>query len=90
MQEGGAASQISQNKERFFDHLGLMPGEENVIQKEEQPVEKLSNGPDQIEKRKEYDALASETGRGVFGVEKGAVGGSPKKAEIGIHSVRDP
>ena len=67
-----------------------MPGEENVIQQEEQPVEKLSNRPDQIEKRKEYDALAGESGRGVFGCEKGAVGGSPKKAEIGIHSVRDP
>ena len=38
MQEGGAASQISQNEERFFDRLCLMAREEDIIQEEKEPM----------------------------------------------------
>ena len=38
MQEGGAASQISQNEERFFDRLCPMAREEDIIQEEKEPM----------------------------------------------------
>jgi len=38
MKEGGAASQISQNEEWFFDRLCFVPGEEEIIQKETEPM----------------------------------------------------
>ena len=53
-------------------------------------MDELPNRPDCVKKEQEYNALAGETGGGIFGCEKGTVGSSPKKAEVGIHSVRDP
>lgn len=38
MQEGGAASQIPQNEERFIDGLCLMAWEEDIIQEEKEPM----------------------------------------------------
>jgi len=38
MEEGGAASQIPQNEEWFFDRLCFVPGEEDIIQKEKEPM----------------------------------------------------
>ena len=53
-------------------------------------MNELPNRPDGIKKEQEYQAFSGETGGSVLGCEKGAVGGSPKEAEVGIHSVRDP
>jgi hypothetical protein len=40
MEEGGTASQIPQNEEWFFDGLCFVPGEEDIIQEETEPVHK--------------------------------------------------
>ena len=40
MEEGGAASQIPQNEEWFFDGLCLMAREEDIIQEEKEPMHK--------------------------------------------------
>jgi len=53
-------------------------------------MDELSKGPNRVKHKEEYEALSCETGRGIFGCEKGTIGSSPKKAEVGIHSVRDP
>ena len=50
----------------FSIYLGFMPGEENVIQKETEPVDELSDRPDSIKKEQENDALACEMSGGVF------------------------
>lgn len=90
VQERRAASQIADDEERLFDLLCFMSGEENVIQEETKPVDELSNGPDRVEHQQEDDSFACQTGGSIFGCEKGAIGCSPKEAEIGIHSVWDP
>ena len=87
MEKRGAAPQITDNKERLFDGLGFMPREKNVIQKETQPVDARSNGPDGVEHQEEYDALACQTGWGVTGSEERAVRSSPEEAEIISHTV---
>ena len=38
MQEGRAAAQIPQDEEWFFDGLCFVPREEEIIQKETEPV----------------------------------------------------
>ena len=53
-------------------------------------MNQLPNRPYGIKKEQEDEALSCETGGSVFGCEKRTVGGSPKEAEVGIHSVRDP
>ena len=67
-----------------------MPGKDNIIQEKTKPVDQLSNRPNRVEHKKKYDSLAGETGGCVSGGEERAIGCAPKKAEIGIHSVRDP
>lgn len=90
MQKGGPTSQVADDEQRLFNDLRLMPREENIIQEKTKPMDQLSYGPNRIEHQKKDDSLAGESSGGIFGCEKRAVGGSPKKAEIGIHSVRDP
>ena len=86
MEKGGSAAQISQNEKRLFDTLSLMTGKKDVIQKETQPVDELSNGPDGVEKKKENDSPAGQAGGSFFSAEKRTVGCSPKEAEIVEHS----
>ena len=66
MEEGGAASQIPQNEEWFFDWLRLMAREQGIIQEEKEPMHKRPNGPEKIKKEKECNSFACEAGRRVF------------------------
>jgi hypothetical protein len=88
VEECGAASQISDNEKRLFDSLGFVSRKKNVIQKKTDPMDQRSNGPDGIKHQKKDETFAGETGRGVFGGEERAVGGSPEEAEIVDHLVR--
>ena len=90
MQESGTAAQIADDEERFFDFLCLMPGKQNVIQEEAKPVDELSDRPDRVEHQQKDDSFACQSCRGVLGGEEGAIGCSPKEAEVGIHSVWNP
>ena len=90
MKEGGTTAQVADNEQRFLDDLLLMAWKENIIQEEAQPMDELSYRPNGIEHEQEYDALACQMSGGVFGSKERAICGSPKEAEIGIHSVRDP
>ena len=87
MKEGGTASQIANDEKRLFDRLSLMSREKDVIEKEAKPMDQRSNRPDGIEHQKKEDALACQMGGGVFGGEKGAIGGSPEEVEIIGHTV---
>lgn len=70
MEEGGAAPQISDDEERFFDGLSFVRGEEDIVEPETEPMEQRTEGPDRVEKRKENDSSSVEGGGCVFGVEK--------------------
>ncbi len=85
MEESGAAAQISQNEERFFDGLCFMPGEEDIIQKETEPMHERPDGPDQIKKEKEYNSFAREMGGRVFRGEERTISCSPEEFEVVIH-----
>ena len=64
-----------------------MSGEKDIIQKETEPVDELPDGPDGVKKKKEDNAFAGETGRGVFWGEKRSVGYAPEKAKVRVHWV---
>lgn len=53
-------------------------------------MQKLTDRPNSIEHDQKDESLAGKLGGSVFGGEERTVGGSPKQAEVGIHSVRDP
>jgi len=85
MKEGGAASQISQNEEWFFDRLCFVPGEEEIIQKETEPMHEWPNGPDKIKKEEECNSFACKTGWRVFWGEKRKIRCSPEEFEVVNH-----
>ena len=66
MQEGGAAAQVPQDEQWLFNRLAFITGEKDIIQKEAEPVDKLSNRPDGIKQEKKNDSLACEASRGVL------------------------
>ena len=78
MKEGGAASQVSDDEERFFNRLCFMPGKEDVIQQKKEPVHELPKGPDQIEDCQKDDSFSGETGGSIFCAEEGSVEGTPE------------
>jgi len=65
--------------------LIFIVGEENVIQPEKKPVDEHTGNPDDDEERKENNAFSGEAGCGVFGVEEGAVEGTPEKGKVIFH-----
>ncbi len=67
-----------------------MTWEKDVIQKETEPMDELSHGPDRVKHQQKDDSFACQTSRSVFGGEERAIRCSPEEAEVGIHSVRDP
>ena len=70
MKKRGAATQIPQDEQWLFNFLCFMSREEDVIQKETEPVHGLPNRPDCVEQKKEYDSFACEAGGGIFEIEK--------------------
>ena len=78
MEKRGAASQITQDEEWFFNNLCFVSGEEDIVEQEREPVNKLPDRPDQIEQGQKDDPFSREAGFGVFCREEGAVCSSPK------------
>lgn len=66
VQEGGAAAQVPQDEQWLFNRLAFITGEKDVIQKETEPVDELSNRPDGIKQEKKNNSLACEASRGVL------------------------
>ena len=58
MEECGTASQVADDKQRFLDLLGFMSREKDVIQKETEPMDELSDRPDCVEHQKEDYSFA--------------------------------
>ena len=85
MEEGGAASQVPQNEKRFFDRLRFVPGEEDIIQKETEPVDKRPNRPYHVEEQEKDGALAGETGRCVLRSEERAIESAPEETKVIVH-----
>ena len=85
MEEGGAASQISQNEERFFDRLCFVPGEEEIIQKETEPMDERTDGPDQIEQQEKGNSFPCQMGGSIFGGEKRTIGRAPEEVKVIVH-----
>lgn len=66
MEKGGAASQIADDEERFFDGLCFVTGVKDVIEPEEKPRQERTEGPDGIKNDQEDDASSVEWGGCVF------------------------
>ena len=90
MQEGRAASQIANDKKRLFNFLRFMSRKKDIVQKETDPVDELTNRPDRVEHQEKDTSFACQTGGSIPGGEEGAISGSPEEAEIWKHSVWDP
>ena len=73
VEKGGAGAKVAQQKERTFDGLGLVAGEEDVIEPEEEPVNKRTDRPYEVEKGNENQPFAREARGRVFRLEEGAV-----------------
>jgi len=63
VQESRSAAEVAQDEERLFNRLCFMTGEENVIQKEKEPVSKTAERPDKIEKKNEGQSFTGKSGR---------------------------
>src|SRR5690606_1561566 len=85
MEEGGAAPQISDDEERFFNGLGFVRGEEDIVEPETEPMEQRAEGPSRVEDDEEDNASSIERGGCVFGVEKWAIECAPEQAEVVVH-----
>ena len=85
VEEGGAAAQVAEDEERFFDGLCFVTGEEDVIEPEKEPVDERAGSPDQIEQRQKDDSFSCESCGGIFRVEERAVEGAPEQAEVIVH-----
>ena len=70
VEEGGAASQVAEDEKRFFDGLCFMAGEQDVVEPEQEPVDKRARSPDQIEQYQKDNSFSGEGGGSVFGVEE--------------------
>jgi hypothetical protein len=70
VQEGGTASQVADDEKRLFDHLSLMTWEENIVQKKADPMDQRPERPDGVKHQEKKNALACQTGGGVFGGEE--------------------
>ncbi len=66
MQKGGAAPQIAEDEKRFFDGMIFVIGEENVVERETQPMNQTAERPDEVEKDEEDNSFRGEAGGGVF------------------------
>lgn len=66
VQKGGAAPQIAEDEKRFFDGTVFVIGEENVVERETQPVHQTAERPDEVEKDEEDNSFGGEAGGGVF------------------------
>lgn len=66
MKKCRAAAEVTQNKERFFDGLIFISGEENIVEPEEEPVHHLPERPDDVEQDQKYQSFFGEAGWSVF------------------------
>ena len=64
--------------------------EEDVVEREKEPVHHLSKRPDDVEQNQKYQAFFCEAGGCVVGCEEGTVESSPEQAEVISHSGWDP
>lgn len=85
MQESGAASQIADDDERFFDGLCFVRRVEDVIKPEEEPRQDRAEGPDRVEERKKDNASSVERSGCVFGGKERTVERAPEQAEVVVH-----
>lgn len=90
VQEGGTAAQVAEDEERFFDGLGFVGREEDVVEPEEKPVEERTDGPDQIEQCQKDNPFSCEAGRGILGGKERAIECAPKQAEVVVHEAGYP
>lgn len=90
MQKRRPAAEVAQNKERLFDGMVFIGGEEDVIQPEAQPMHQASERPDDIEQNQKDQSFFCEAGGGVLRCKKRAVESSPEQAEVISHSSWDP
>lgn len=70
MKERGAAAQVANNEQRFFDRLFFMAGKKDIIQEKAEPMDQLPDWPDRIKHDEEYNALACKMGGCVFRCKK--------------------
>lgn len=70
MQEGRSAAEIAQDEERLVDDLIFVGGEEDVVEPEEEPVDQVADGPDEVEEDQEDEPFAVESSGGVTGAEE--------------------
>ena len=78
MKKGRAAAIIAKNKERFFDRVVFVGGEEDFIQPEADPGEDRDGNPDNIKKSEEYKAFFGQASRRIGSFNKGAVSHTPE------------
>lgn len=90
MQKSGAAAEIPQNEERFFNGMVFVGREENVIEPEEEPVHQAAERPDDIEQNQKDQSFFCEAGGSVLGCKERAVEGAPEQAKVIFHSRWDP
>lgn len=55
-----------------------MGREEDIVEQETEPMDELSDGPNEIEQGQKDDPFSSEAGGGVFCSKEGAICGAPK------------
>lgn len=63
----GAASQVADDEQRFFDGMRFMRGVEDVVEPEAEPMEQRAKGPDRVENNEENNASSVERSGCVFG-----------------------
>ena len=85
MKKGRATAIIAENKERFFDRMVFVGGEEDFIQPEADPGEDRDGDPDNVEESKEYKAFFCKASRRIGGFDKGAISHTPEKAKVIDH-----
>lgn len=66
VQKSRSAAQVAEDKQRFFDGMIFIVGEEHVIQPEAKPVDEHADRPDDVKEGEEEKAFAGEAGGGVF------------------------
>ena len=85
VQERGSAAQTAEDEERFFDGLCFVPGKQDVIEKETEPMDQRPNRLDEIEQQEKDEAFAGETSRPVVGSEERGIGCPPEEAKVINH-----
>ena len=70
MQEGGAAAEVAQDEKRLFNRMVFVGGEEDVVEREKEPVHQSAKRPDDVEQNQKYQSFFCEAGGCVVGCEE--------------------